>query len=226
MSDAFESRRRASVILIEDETAIRQMMMAAINTMSEFSVIGEYATVVEGLQAAEIAKPTVVVLDWVLRQGTGKDFLRAIRGWKRPPFVLIFSGQTSALTVNEALAHGATGFIDKSSRLADFMGALRNVAEGRVYLGSEPTRVLKGIIASSEPERIGATLSTRESHVLRLVAEGRPSKEIAERLGISLRTVDSHRAALIRKTGMHSVAELTRHAFAIGLVNAPHAGHG
>lgn len=216
----------SKVLLIEDETAIRQMMMTAIDTSGDFKVVGECATVTEGIKAAESAKPAVVVLDWVLENGTGKDFLRAIQTWKQRPAVLVFSGQTSALAVREAFSCGASGFIEKNCRLADFMTALRDLAEGRVHLGPEVARLMKGMVLTSEAEKIGAAISERETDVLRLVAEGCSSKEIADRLGISVRTVDSHRAALIKKTGLHSVAELTRHAFEIGLVRAPRAAQG
>lgn len=216
----------SKVLLIEDENAIRQMMMAAIDTTGEFKVVGECATVTEGIKAAEAAKPAVVVLDWVLENGTGKDFLRAIQSWKQRPAVLVFSGQTSALAVREAFSCGASGFIEKNCRLADFMTALRNLAEGRVHLGPEVARLMKGMVLANETDKIGEAISERETDVLRLVAEGRSSKEIAGLLGISVRTVDSHRAALIKKTGMHSVAELTRYAFEIGVVSAPRAARG
>jgi DNA-binding NarL/FixJ family response regulator len=216
----------SKVLLIEDETAIRQMMMAAIDTAGDFKVIGECAPVADGLMLAENAKPDVVVLVWMLENGTGKDFLRAVKTWKKRPAVLIFSGQTSALAVREAFSCGASGFIEKNCRLADFMTALRNLAEGRVHLGPEVARLMKGMVLASETEKIGAVISERETDVLRLVAEGRSSKEIAGMLGISVRTVDSHRAALIKKTGMHSVAELTRHAFELGVIKAPRTAQG
>jgi DNA-binding NarL/FixJ family response regulator len=214
------------VLLIEDETAIRQMMMSAIETIGEFRVIGECSTAAEGLRLAETLQPDVVVLDWVLENGTGKEFLRAIQNWKKRPAVLIFSGQTSALAVRDAFSCGASGFIEKNCRLTDFIDALRDLVEGRVHLGTDVARLMKGMVLTNETEKIGAALSEREIDVLRLVAEGCSSKEIGDRLGISVRTVDSHRAALIKKTGMHSVAELTRHAFGIGIVSAPRAARG
>jgi DNA-binding NarL/FixJ family response regulator len=221
MNTAPNAAGQADVLIIEDQTAIRQMMAAAVNTMSGFRVVGECATVHEGIRAAEAKRPAVVVLDWVLENGTGRDFLRAIRGWKVPPAVLVFSGQTSALPVREAFVHGATGFVEKTCAMTEFMAALRDVAEGRVHMGPQVARVMKTLVATGSGERVGEKVSPREGEVLRLVAEGYSSKEIATRLSISVRTVSSHRAALIQKTGKHSVAELTRHAFDVGLVEAP-----
>jgi len=226
MESAFRPAKKLNVLIIEDETAIREMMMATIDTTTGFQVVAQCSTVQEGLKAAESLKPEIVVLDWILENGTGRDFLNAIRLWKKRPLVLVFSGQISVLAVREAFTHGASGFIEKNCRLAEFIKALQNMAAGKVHLGPEIARLMKVQLAINGFEHVGSQISTRESEVLRLVANGSSSKEIAERLGISIRTVGSHRASLIKKTGMHSVAELTRHAFDLGLVTTPRTARG
>lgn len=218
VSSALEASPSVFVLLVEDQTALREMLAASISLIPGFKVVGECSNVEEALRLTETLRPALVVLDWMLNDGTGLQYLTSIKGRAHCPRVLVFSGNTTRLVVQEALAAGATGFIEKTARLADVVAALRVVATGRSYLGPATADVVKAIVRSPSETRIGATISGREREILRMVAAGLTSKEIADRLGISLRTVNSHRAAIIRKTGLHSVAALTRHAYEIGLM--------
>ena len=213
-----------NVLLVEDQTAIRQMMATLIAYMPGFRVVAQAAGVAEALRLAETHRPDIVVLDWMLTEESGAGFLIGIETWPVRPHVLVFSANTTRLAVQEAFSHGAGGFIEKTSGFADFTAALQAVAAGRAYLGPTISGVISGIVRS--PERDLSGITSRELEVLRLVAEGMSSKAIGGRLGISVRTVHSHRASLIRKTGLHSVAELTRFACDRGLVGSGYPGAG
>lgn len=215
-----ENDGKTTVLIIEDQTAIRHMLSTFIAAMPAFAVVGEAGDVDEALRVAESSKPQVVVLDWMLLGGLGLDFLRRVRV-DPPPRVLVFSANTTELAVREALAAGATGYIEKTASFAEFTTALQAVATGRTYLGPAIARAVQRIV--SNPERIEAKieLSARERDVLRYLAEGMSSKEIAELLGLSVRTVENHRASITRRTGLRSVAQLTLHAVRLGLIEAP-----
>lgn len=209
-----------TVLLVEDQTAIRQMLATIIAAMPGFKVVAQASGVAEALKLAEQHQPTVVVLDWMLVGETGRVFLETIKSWPRRPHVLVFSANTTKLAVHETFSLGASGYIEKTASFADFTNALETVAAGRPYLGPTISEVISNLVRAPSSE--SSLISPREREILRYVAEGLSSKMIADRLGISIRTVNSHRAALIRKTGLHSVAELTRYACEQGLV-APSA---
>jgi DNA-binding NarL/FixJ family response regulator len=211
---------KVSVMVVEDQTAIRQMLVTFVGNMPGFCVVAEAGSVTDALRAADEAKPDVVVLDWMLLEGIGLDFLRQVRS-DPPPQVLVFSANTTELAVREALAAGARGYIEKMASFSEFTAALTAVATGQTYIGPAITQTMRRIIAN--PERISAKmdLSVRERDVLRFLAEGLSSKEIAERLGLSARTVENHRASISRRTGLRSVAQLTLYAVRLGLVPMP-----
>lgn len=210
---------KIGVMIVEDQTAIRHMLAAFIAAMPAFTVVGEAGDITEALAVAESCRPRVVVLDWMLLDGVGLEFLRAVR-IDPPPHVLVFSANTTELAVREALAAGAKGYIEKTASFSEFTTALSAVARASTYLGPAVSQAVRRI--GLKPERMVATseLSARERDVLRFVAEGMSSKEIAERLGRSVRTIENHRANIMRRTGLKSVAQLVLYAVRLGLIDA------
>jgi len=211
---------KIGVMIVEDQTAIRHMLAAFVAAMPGFTVVGEAGDVQEALRIAEQCRPRVVVLDWMLLGGVGLDFLRAMRV-DPAPYVLVFSANTTELAVREALAAGAQGYIEKTASFTEFTQALKAVSGGRTYLGPEVSKTVQRIVANPEKAEVNPELSVRERDVLRFVAEGLSSKEIAECLGLSVRTVENHRASITRRTGLRSVAQLTLHAVRLGLIPMP-----
>lgn len=217
-----EHAGKIAVMVVEDQTAIRQMLVAFVRNMPGFTVVAEAGSVAEALRAADETVPDVVVLDWMLAEGIGLDFLRQVR-CDPPPQVLVFSANTTELAVREALGAGARGYIEKMASFSDFTTALTAVAAGETYIGPAITQTMRRIIANPERTPSSTELSVRERDVLRFLAEGLSSKEIAERLGLSSRTVENHRASISRRTGLRSVAQLTLYAVRLGLVPLPGA---
>ncbi len=211
---------KTGVLIVEDQTAIRQMLATFIRAMPGFTVIGEAGNVQDALDLAHKHRPKVVVLDWMLLGGMGLDFLRQVR-LTPSPAVLVFSANTTELAVREALSAGARGYIEKTASFAEFTQALNAVAGGQTFLGPAVARAVQRIV--SQPDRLESNmeLSARERDVLRFLAEGMSSKEIADVLGLSIRTVENHRANITRRTGLRSVAQLTLHAVRLGLIQPP-----
>ena len=208
-----------SVMIVEDQTAIRQLLAQYIAAMPGFSVVAEASEVDEALRLARERQPQIVVLDWVLPDGTALKFLRDGLSGEKPPRVLVFSGNTTDLALREAFSHGAKGFLEKTASFAEFTEALRAMVEERVYMSPAVARAVHRM--SSRPEPIDATtaLSPREVEVLRCLAEGMTSKVIAARLGISVRTVGNHRMRIAQRTGFGSIAQLTLYAARLGLLS-------
>jgi DNA-binding NarL/FixJ family response regulator len=205
------------VLIVEDQTAIRQMLGQFVSAMPEFDVVGEAGNVEDALRIARERLPRIVVLDWMLLDGLGLEFLRTVR-IDPPPYVLVFSANTTDLAVREALAAGARGFLEKTASFGEFTTALRAVASGQTYLGPAIASAVRRIVRNPEKMVSKSELSPRERDVLRFLAQGLSSKEIAGLLDLSVRTVENHRANIIRRTGLRSVAQLTLHAMRLGLI--------
>lgn len=203
-----------TVLLVEDQTAIREMLARFVASIPGFAVVGESGDAQEATRLIGTLRPDVIVLDWLITGGSGADVLRALPASARP-HVLVFSANTTGAVVREAFALGACGFFEKTGGFQQFTEALVATAQGRTYLGPAVAKAVSQIVRQPRPD---SPLTPREREVLRLVAEGLPSKLIAERLKIRLRTVHTHRASLARKTGLRSIAELTLYACEQGMV--------
>lgn len=208
------------VLLVEDHTAIRNLLASYIGAMPGFSVVGEASDVAEAIAITNEKAPDVVVLDWMLPGSIGRDYLRAPRKGQRPR-VLVFSANTTDLAVREAIEAGASGYIEKTAAFSEFTLALRTVAAGGSYFGSAALKTLQRLDRNPKLIESRTELSPRQRDVLRYVAQGMSSKEISGLLGLSVRTVENHRAGILRRTALTSVAQLTLHALRLGLIESP-----
>ena len=120
--------------------------------------------------------------------------------------------------VREMLEAGAHGFVEKTAGLFEFKKGLETVANGGTYFGPAVAALLRNVVANPSASSAPDFLTDREREILQLVAESNSTKEIAAKLGISVKTVDNHRTNLMRKLNLHDVASLTRYALEIGLI--------
>jgi len=208
------------VLLVEDHTAIRNLLASYIGAMSGFTVVGEASDVAEALEVTTEKSPDVVVLDWMLPGNIGREYLRNLGNGRRPR-VLVFSANNTELAVREAIDAGAAGFIEKTAAFSEFTSALRMVAAGNSYFGPAALKALQRLERDSNSSHSRTDLSPRQRDVLRYVAHGLSSKEISSLLGLSVRTVENHRAGILRRTALSSVAQLTLHAVRLGLIESP-----
>jgi len=215
------SGERARVMIVDDQTAIRQMLATFVRELPEFLVVAEAGNLVEAVRLASETRPDVVVLDWMFPGGGGLGFLHAMKAASLQPNVLIFSAAANEHAVREALTNGAKGYIEKDAAFAEFVTALRAVAGGGVYFGPAVARIVERLLSPDARCNELNALSARECEVLRCIAEGLSSKEIAARLEISVLTVNNHRANITGKTQLHSIAQLTMHAARLGLIPGP-----
>jgi DNA-binding NarL/FixJ family response regulator len=203
--------------VVEDQTAIGEMLARFVGSQPGFHVQGRARSLAEAM-AALADKPSLIILDWMLPDGTGLELLRAVRNQGLASRALIFSANTTEMAVRQALAAGASGYVEKTATFAEFTAALRAVATGQTYLGQGVAQMVRRLVREPAPMSGAKSLTARESEVLRLVGEGCASKQIAALLGLSVRTVENHRASIMRKTGLRSAAQLAVHAVQLGLV--------
>ena len=202
------------VVVVDDHAVVREGVIRVLEHEGDMTVVGQAGSVEEALSCVQRTKPDVVVLDLRMQDGTGLDVTRALVQDASRPRILLLSMYDRPQYVLEAVRAGADGFALKQMPPEQIRLGVRTVAEGRRFLppsvadrlGEAVSKEARGTDARTGWER----LTGREREVLLGIAEGQTNREIAADLGISPRTVESHRESLMRKLDVHTVAGLTR----------------
>lgn len=206
------------VLLVDDHALVRGGLRALIGGFAGFTVVGEAADGREALARVSELQPDIVVMDLSMPGLNGLDATARIHAEHPHCAVLALSMHTAAHYVGEALRAGAAGYLIKDSAPNELEHGLRAVAAGQRYLSpqvaGQPPAAASGAPSGAEP------LTARQREILQLIAEGRSTREIATRLFISVKTVETHRAQIMQRLGIFDVAGLTRHAIRIGLVSS------
>ena len=202
---------RYGIVLADDYVLIRKGLGCLIQGEAGLEVIGEAGDGVELLALLKSLTPHMVILDISMPNLRGIEAVHAIK--KKYPEVKILILTMHKEYLQQALAAGADGYLLKEDEDRDLFSSIENIRQGRVYISSRLTGELPGKrVLTSEP------LSTREIEVLKLIPEGKSNKEIAEILFISVRTVESHRAAILKKLKLKNTADLVKYALQRGYV--------
>lgn len=210
-----------TLLLADDHHVVRQGLRALLQTEPDFRVIGEASDGLEVADLVERMKPTVLVVDLMMPGLNGLEVTRQVSKRSPQTRVLILSMHSDEAYVLQALRNGAAGYVLKDSSAADLVHGVREVAAGRRYLSpplSDRAIEIYGQSATDATLDIYETLTTREREVLHLAAEGRSNVEIGDRLSISPRTVETHRAHLMRKLGLQGQTDLVRYALRRGII--------
>ena len=211
------------IVLAEDHTILREGLRALLSADPNLEIIGEAQNGREAVRCVEKLEPDLLLMDLSMPRMSGMDAIREIK--KRYPEIKII-----ALTVHKTeeyllttLKAGADGYVLKDATHEELVMAIKSVMGGKSYLSPGVSeKVIVGYLDGRESNRTASpweTLSQREREVLKLIAEGFKNKEIAEDLCISLKTVEKHRANLMKKLDLHNAAALTVYAVQKGLVN-------
>lgn len=209
-----------TVAIIEDQTAIREMLSQAILDPNQFKVIIESGDGLSGCEQTLELKPDFVILDVMLPELNGIELLQRFSKELPETRVLIFSGYQSPGLVRELLKAGAHGFVEKSAPLSELKRGIEVVSGGGSYFGPEIALLLRDAVAGGrQNEKQVSSLTKREKQILKLIAESNSTRDIASSLNISVKTAENHRANLMRKLDMHDVASLTRYAINNGMVS-------
>lgn len=208
------------VVLVEDQRAVRELLGELLKQMPFYQLVGESGDGHEACTLIADKKPDIVILDAKLPGLNGPEVLRRVKKVLPHLRVLVFSGYQNPLLVRDMIEAGAHGFIEKTVGLAELKSGLDAVANGGTYFGPAVADALREAVANPRSSTTVDVLTEREREILKLIAEGFSTKEIAVRLDISVKTADNHRNNLMKKLGIHNAATLTRFAISHGLVEA------
>jgi len=210
------------VLLAEDHHLVRQGLRALLEREPDIEIVGEAADGLEALHLIEYLQPDIVLMDITMPGLDGLEVLRRVRQQLSDVRVLMLSVHEGGEYVLRALQAGASGYLLKRSLSAELLLAIRAAQRGEVFLSPAVSRtIVTYFLHGVSPEEIKTPydrLTPREREVFQLIAEGHTNQAIAQRLGISVRTVETHRANLMDKLDIHDVAGLTRLAVQMGLV--------
>jgi DNA-binding NarL/FixJ family response regulator len=209
------------ILLADDHRITREGVRRMLNDQPDFRVLAETGTGRAAVELAAELSPDVVVMDVTMPELNGVEATRQIRAASPSVRVLALSMHVERQFVTAMLAAGAGGYVLKDCPFEELVRAIREVAAGTTYLSPKVQDVLlKGYVGADNPaKRYGESLSPREREVLQLVAEGRNTKEIANRLHLSPKTVETHRRQAMAKLNVSSVAELTHYAIREGMTS-------
>lgn len=179
----------------------------------QVDVVGEASTGVEAISLVKQFRPTVMSLDIGMPFAQGIDVFVEARRWSPDTKVIVFTGMTSRGLLSELVSAQVDGLFMKNGDLAHLTTAIPLILNGARVISPDVTAILEEVEDSPD-------LTPRERQILSLVARGSTNREIGERLGVSAKTIDNHRTNLMRKLGVHSVAELLAYALREGLLDA------
>ena len=208
------------ILIADDHRIVREGLRALIEKEDDLEIAGMAANGRQAMQMARKLRPNVVLMDIAMPDLNGVDATSQIVHELPGVKVIALSMHSEKQLIDGMLRAGAAGYLLKESAFEELIKAIRIVCAGKKYLSPDVTDiVLRDYLSPSkdndDPQKPGLTL--REREVLQLIVEGGTTKEVANRLNISIKTVESHRSSIMEKLGLHTVAELTKYAVRHGI---------
>lgn len=210
-------------MLVEDHEVVRDGLRALLKTQADIEIVGEVSDGKAAVALAQKLSPDVVVMDVSMPELNGLDATRQILRKASNTKVLVLSSYDNIECVEELMHAGAKGFLNKRSAANQLVEAIRSVRMNSTFYSPEIVKRFKDRQAalSREGRQEGNpfTLTSRQEEVLQLICEGLRNKAVAERLGISIKTVEKHRQETMNKLNIHDIAGLTRYAISRGMLS-------
>lgn len=212
---------KTTIVLADDHHIVRQALKALLASEPDFDLVGEAGDGLEAVRVVERLSPRILVLDLMMPLLNGLEVTRQVTQ-RTQTRVIVLSMHANDAYISEALKNGASGYVLKDSQSSELVHAIREVAAGNRYLSpplSQRAIELYGRRLGEMPQDPYDTLTGREREVLQLAAEGFTNAQISERLFISVRTTETHRANLMRKLDLDNQSELIRYAVRRGIIS-------
>jgi two-component system response regulator NreC len=208
----------ATRILLADDHVIFRQGLRSLLEQAGMAVIGEASDGQEALRIAHVRRPDVAVLDIAMPHLNGLETARRLRETMPQTKSVVLTMHTEDPYVLEALQAGVVGYVLKTQAAVDLVQAIHEVLQGAIYLSP---RVAHAVVQAylTKADLPPDPLTSREREILQRIAEGQTTKEIAQRLGLSVKTVESHRLRMMRKLDIHETATLVRYAIRRGLTS-------
>ena len=209
-----QAREMTRIFLVDDHPLIRKGLPLTLETENDFLVCGEASSAEEALEALDEAKPDIMVLDISLPGTSGLDLMRHLEGTRTPIRTLVVSRHDEVLYAERAIRAGAKGYVMKSEAPQALVNAIRKILLGGIHVSSAINeRLLQGIASGQQSfnQSPAEALSGRELEVFEMTGRGLGTREIANRLNLSIKTVESYRARIKMKLNLNNAAELVQH---------------
>jgi two-component system response regulator NreC len=210
------------IVIAEDHTILREGLRALLSTDPQFDVVGEAGDGRAAIRRCDELAPDLVLMDLSMPRMHGFDAIKEIKRQSPEIKIIVLTVHKTDEYILATLQAGADGYVLKDATQSELVMAISNVLAGKRYLSPGISdRVIQGYLEGKETIKTSSawdTLTRREREILKLIAEGYKNKEVADHLFISLKTVEKHRANLMKKLDLHNAAELTAFAMEKGLV--------
>jgi two-component system nitrate/nitrite response regulator NarL len=200
-----------SLVLVDDHKILLDGIKSFLTADPEFHVVAAVHTAADALKAVDIYKPQILLTDYSLPDSTGLDLFRLVKSKFPDTKVAVLSMHDEPSIVNKLLKEGINGYLLKTIHQAELKIALLQISEGNLYVSPEITRMLLNQL--NNPEQKNTPLTDRELEILKLITQEFSNKQIADKLFISERTVETHRKNILRKTNTTSIVGLIKFAF-------------
>lgn len=213
---------KPKILIADDHRLFRDGLKALLEKQTDMQVVGETANGIATVKTTLEKKPDIVLMDISMPELNGIEATRQIIESRPDTKVIVLSMHSDQRYILECLKVGAVGYILKDCPTEELLTAIRAVANNQVYLSRKITEsVVRDYINLNKggSSQVFAVLSPREREVLQLLAEGKSTKEIAEKLNVSVKTIETHRKQIMDKLNMRSIAELTKYAIREGLTS-------
>ncbi len=212
---------KIKVLVVDDDPYVREGVRSCLRRHKQFDVVGEAATGPEAIQQVQKLCPDVVVMSVSLPGMDGLETTRFLRQSSPRVRVLILDGNRSKDIVRDVVRSGAPGYLSKSASPSELMGAIERVHRGETFFSADVAQDFfnEFVQNGGQVREVDPKLSMREREVLQFVVEGLPNKQVAERLKLSVRTVEKHRQRVMRKVGARRATELVKIAMTRGWVD-------
>lgn len=210
------------ILLVEDHTLVRAGLRALLDQDTEFEVVGEGANGRDAIRLVSALSPDLVIMDLTMPEMTGVEAIVQIKRRLPQIKILVLTLHRADEYIHESLKAGADGYILKDATHDELRVAIRSVLSGKIYLSPDiSNKVVSAYLGGGKSTGFSSaweSVTHRERQVLKLVAEGRANKGIAEFLALSVKTVQKHRSNLMRKLDLHNASMLTSFAIEKGLL--------
>lgn len=206
---------KIKIFLVDDHPLVREWLSQLISREGDLAVCGEAEDAPEALLKIEEVQPNIVIVDISLKNTHGLELVKDLQARMPALPVLVLSMHDESLYAERALRAGASGYIMKAEATEAVLGAIRHVLEGGIHLSQKMSSKLMHQLASGRPGATGSLmerLSDRELEVFSLIGQGRGTRQIAEQLHLSVKTIESHRAHIKEKLNLKNATELVHRA--------------
>lgn len=211
-----QTKKRARILIVDDHPAVREALASRIGRQADLEVCGEAADMTEALRLVANTQPDLAVVDISLKTGSGIDLIKRIKDRNDHVLMLVWSMHSESLYAERALRAGALGYINKDQATDKIIDAIRRVLEGKVYLSDTMAEKMLHRAVGGDRKEVTRSpldaLADRELEVFRLIGLGVKTAEIAERLHLSVKTVETYRDRIRQKLDLSDGTELAHYA--------------